>query len=99
MGEKNFSLSQIYLRDNNGNISEIECNSVEFELSREEKEVEEFNPSFKGISVTFKLDKKYELELMKMIYKYDPFISEKFKRKYKYLKRCYNRDLLYKKRR
>lgn len=99
MGEKNFSLSQIYLRDNNGNISEIECNSVEFKLSREEKEVEEFNPSFKGISVTFKLDKKYELELMKMIYKYDPFISEKFKRKYKYLKRCYNRDLLYKKRR
>lgn len=99
MGENNFSLSQIYLVDDSGNKFEIECNSVEFELSRKEKEVEEFNPSFKGISGTFKLNKKCELELMKMVYKHDPFISEKFKRKYKYLKRCYNRDLLYKKRR
>ena len=96
MGENNFSLSQLYLRDNSGNIFEIECNSVEFELSRDEKDVEEFNHSFKGASGSFKFSKKSNLKLMKVICKGNPFFKEGL---YKYLKRCYNRDLLYKKRR
>ena len=95
MGENNFSLSQIYLMDNNGNKFEIECNSVEYELSRKEKKTEEFNHSFKGASGTLKLDKKSHLKLMKTLCKNSSFLKEGL---YKYLKRCYNRDLLYKKR-
>ena len=96
MGEKNFSLD-VCAVDKDGNMYEIDCESIEIEFCDDLKDTENLDNAFKGACGTFKLKKEYELKLLKMICKLDPFVDDKFIRKYKYLKRCYNRDLLYKK--
>ena len=99
MGTENFSLSQIYIMDSSGDKQiELKYDDMDLGLSIREDEIEhEIGEFIKDTSITFKLSEESNLKLMKMVCKSDPFISEDYKRRYKYLKRCYNRKLLYRK--